>query len=343
MRIKFLTSMLVFMSLYFGLLGQEIPTIKSVQIWNNAEHSAFTDLIYYKNAFYCSFREGSGHVPGTDGVVRILRSKDGKSWQDLGSITYDGMDLRDPKLSVTPDNRLMIIIGGSKYVNGKLLGRTPMVSFFDGKHISKPVMVNIDKSFVSWGDWIWRVTWHKGIGYAVDYQIGPDERRGPTKAFIVKTTDGIKYEKVAELAVDGFANESTIRFEKNGDMVVMVRRELGDTFGVIAKSSYPYQNWNYNKMNYRLGGPNFLLYKNYIVGISRIHAKEIHTGLIIGKEDGNFKEVAKFPSSGDNSYAGMVILKGNLWVSYYSSHEGKSGIYISTIPLKDINKFLKNK
>ena len=57
------------------------PEIKIYKIWDFAEHNAFTDLIKFKGDYYCSFREGSGHVPGrdgTDGVVRILKSKDGK-------------------------------------------------------------------------------------------------------------------------------------------------------------------------------------------------------------------------------------------------------------------------
>jgi hypothetical protein len=38
-------------------------TIIIEQIWNRADHNAFTDLEYYKKHFYCSFREGNGHLP----------------------------------------------------------------------------------------------------------------------------------------------------------------------------------------------------------------------------------------------------------------------------------------
>jgi hypothetical protein len=41
---------------------------------------------------------------------------------------------------------------------------------------------------------------------------------------------------------------------------------------------------------------------------------------------GDFDPVLTLPSDGDTSYAGLVRHEGLLWVSYYSSHEGKSGI-----------------
>ncbi len=51
------------------------PLIQVTEIWDNAPHNAFTDLIRYNNKFYCTFREGTGHVPGEtgeDGKIRIL-------------------------------------------------------------------------------------------------------------------------------------------------------------------------------------------------------------------------------------------------------------------------------
>jgi len=40
------------------------------------------------------------------------------------------------------------------------------------------------------------------------------------------------------------------------------------------------------------------------------------------------------PSGGDCSYPGMVIDRGVLWVSYYSSHEGRARIYLARIRLE---------
>jgi len=39
------------------------------------------------------------------------------------------------------------------------------------------------------------------------------------------------------------------------------------------------------------------------------------------------------PSGGDTSYAGMVWHEGLLWVTYYSSHEEKTCIYLAKVKL----------
>lgn len=334
---------LVFVTIHGIVQAQSSDEVKSVKIWDGAQHNAFTDLIRFKGNFYCSFREGSGHVPGTDGLVRILKSADGVAWESAALLKKEGVDLRDPKLSVTPDGRLMIIIGGSIYKDGKMLGRNPHVSFSDksGKKFSEPEKVVTDPSIASWGSWYWRVTWHNGVGYAIDYQIGPDERKGPTAMYLVKTKDGKKFEKVSKLEIDGFPNEATIRFDKQGTMHVMVRRELDDKLGMWAKSKAPFTNWEYAKMNLRLGGPNFIFTEDgRIIAGTRVHEPRVYTGLFTGDATGAFREIYHFPSGGDTSYPGLVLYDNKLWISYYSSHEGKTGIYLSVIPLDELKSKL---
>jgi hypothetical protein len=338
---------MVFLLLLYSLTislqaeSEDVPKeIKVKKIWDLAEHSAFSDLIKFKGNYYCSFREGSGHVPGTDGLVRILMSKDAKNWESVALLKKEGIDLRDPKLSITPEGRIMVIIGGSIYKEGKLLGREPQASFSDksGKKFSNPEKVTIDSEIVSWGDWIWRVTWYKGTGYAIDYQIGPQERRGPTALYLVKTTDGKKFQKVSKIDLDGFPNEATIRFDETGGMFVLIRRELEDKMGVLAKSSAPYTNWEFTKLDYRLGGPNFIFYGEKIIVGTRIMESDVYTGLLIGDTSGNLRKILKLPSGGDTSYPGLILEKDRLLVSYYSSHEEKTSIYIAEIPLSFIKK-----
>ena len=44
-----------------------------------------------------------------------------------------------------------------------------------------------------------------------------------------------------------------------------------------------------------------------------------------------YKPVLTLPSGGDCSYPGMVWHDGLLWISYYSSHEGQTNIYLARI------------
>jgi len=41
------------------------------------------------------------------------------------------------------------------------------------------------------------------------------------------------------------------------------------------------------------------------------------------------------PSGGDTSYPGLVWHDGELWMSYYSSHEGKTSIYLARIAIDE--------
>ena len=45
----------------------------------------------------------------------------------------------------------------------------------------------------------------------------------------------------------------------------------------------------------------------------------------------SYEPVLWLPSGGDCSYPGMVEHEGLLWMSYYSSHEGKTSIYLAQI------------
>ena len=48
--------------------------------------------------------------------------------------------------------------------------------------------------------------------------------------------------------------------------------------------------------------------------------------------DGEYDPVLTLPSGGDTSYPGLVWHDGLLWISYYSSHEGKkSAIYLAKV------------
>ncbi|NDD65781.1 MAG: hypothetical protein EBZ36_17665, partial [Acidobacteria bacterium] len=56
------------------------------RIWDQAPHSAFTDLAEFNGRLYCTFREGTGHVPGREGnngTIRVIASEDGQNWRSV--------------------------------------------------------------------------------------------------------------------------------------------------------------------------------------------------------------------------------------------------------------------
>lgn len=305
------------------------------KIWDSAPHNAFTDLVKYRGRYYCTFREGTGHIPAKDGSgdggIRLLESKDGIKWESVALLTKKGYDLRDPKLAVTPGKRLMIQMGGSIYKNGEFTGRLPFVSFMekDGT-LSGVIPVAIDEAIKTNVDWLWRVTWYKGIGYGTVYQVSD---RQEWKLYLVKTSDGVNYQYVSQLVVDGKPNESTIGFLKSDEMQVVVRREAGTKTGYIGRSKFPYAEWKWDDLGIRLGGPNMITLPNgkTIIGTRSYHGNIYRTALFEFVPPNGVKELLELPSLGDTGYPGLITVRRELWVSYNSAHEGKVAIYLARI------------
>lgn len=309
------------------------------KIWDNGSHCAFTSLIKYKGKFYCSFREGETHIfdrkGNAEGKVRILVSEDGEKWKSIALMYKPEYDLRDPKLSVTPDGRLMVIIGGSIYKDKKLIARIPQVSFSDdGVSFTEPAPIHIEERAKNGNDWLWRVTWDGAVGYGVNYSLEGDSEARIT---LLKTIDGVNYQWVTDLDVPDFPNETTVRILPDKKMLMMVRREKGDRYGYWGVSLPPYKEWSWKKMEMPLGGPDFIsLGKGVLVAGSRSYYVPSHhkTVLFTGNEEGNLQESYVLPSGGDTSYPGFLVEGDQLWVSYYSSHEtANSAVYFAKLPL----------
>ena len=303
------------------------PTlIAGGKIWDAAPHNAFTDLIRYRGKWFCTFRESDGHVGRGDGKIRLLVSSDGTRWESAALLTESGVDLRDPKLSITPDQRLMLLAGGSVYAGGKLRGRQPRVAFSpDGRQWTSLQRVAAE------GDWLWRVTWHQGQAYGIAYS--------DTGIKLLVSGNGRDYRLVTNLAVPGQPNEATLRFLPNGDCAALVRRDAGDKQAWVGRSSAPFRDWHWAPVGMQIGGPNFLVLEHagmLASGRQYRNDKWADSKTFVGRMDpvtGAVQPDLILPSGGDCSYPGMVVYRGELWVSYYSSHEGRTGIYLARVKL----------
>jgi hypothetical protein len=320
------------------ITAQSPVLIEGTKIWEQGGHNAFTGLVYHQAKFFCTFREGTGHVPGEDGAdggIRVIVSADGADWESMAYLTVDGYDLRDPKLSITPEGRLMLLMGAADYRGKIVKHRLSMVSFAnpDGP-FSQPVPVNMDPRISNDSDWLWRVNWHEQTGYGVMYQNDGDL----SKSFLVKTGNGIDYQLVKDLELEGKPNEATVKFTPDHQMIMIIRREAANKHGLLGKSRPPYQQWEWQDMGMRLGGPDFIILPDgrLLLG-SRVYGETGHTtGLLVNRKNGTFEQVAEFPSGGDTSYPGMVLLGDTVYVSYYSSHQDKTAIYFAVVPLKQL-------
>jgi len=315
--------------------GVELISVK--KIWDASPHCAFTDLLRFKDAYYCVFRESSAHIPGLDGKIRVLRSVDGDKWESIALVAEKGIDLRDPKISVAADGRLMLLMGGSVYG-----GTEPTPG---RKRVSAHSRVSFSKDGSEWttpqpvkgiGDdqWLWQMAWHKDVGYAAVYSTTKQE--GKRIFTIWRTADGVTYEKLADPKPGIYLSEAAIRVAADDTMIVLLRGEEKDRHAWIGTSAAPYQRWDWKDGGHAAQGPNFIVLADgrmFYAGRDFLEKGAAKTVFGRMTRDG-LEPLITFPSGGDTSYAGVAEGgNGELLVSYYSSHEekGKTSIYLARI------------
>ena len=308
------------------------PSLISVQkIWDEAEFNAFTDLIFYQGRWMCVFRESNAHQYGSNGSIRIIASADGKTWESLALFREEGVDLRDPKLCETPDGRLMLLMGGTVYDGKTYVTRQPRATFSSDGEQWLPLTLVLEPH-----EWLWRVTWHQGKAYGVSYRQS-DPRRIKRRWIITLfvSDDGVHYSPLKSWPLTHYPNETTLRFLPNGEMVALVRRERKRKApALIGISKPPYTRWKWESSHLYFGGPNFIVLDDQSMWAGgRVVEGEKEMTVLAAMSFNSLQPVLVLPSGGDTSYPGMVYRNGVLWMSYYSSHEGKTSVYLARIRL----------
>ncbi len=312
----------------------EARIVSLQKIWDGGEHNAFTDLIRFDGRWICTFREGARHASPA-GIIRVLESRGGVEWTSAALLSEDGIDLRDPKVSLTSDGRLMIVAGGSVMREGKYVSRQPRVYFSnDGRSWTA------SRKILEPGHWLWRVTWFGDKAYGVSY-LGGGGTKEKRAAFLFESADGIAWRQITELKLPNIS-ETTLRFRADGEMIAFsvlvhslpgqpAKRATG-----VGTSRPPYREWRWREIPYPSGGPNFILMPDgrWLAGTRKFSAdmKTTETVLAWLSLD-DVRPFLTFPSGGDTSYPGLVWHEEELWTSFYSSHEDKTAIYLARVKL----------
>ena len=304
--------------------AKEAEIMEVNKIWDQAPYNAFTDLLWFKDRWICTFREAADHSFSPDGALRIITSPDGKSWTSAALMTSPTGDLRDPKITLTPDGRLMLNSAEAFTQPADRKHQSKVWFSSDGKQWTAPVEIG-DPNI-----WMWRVTWHKGLAYGIGYDTVAER-------FIrlYSSPDGMKFDTlVARLFEEGEPSESSMLFLEDDSCLCLVRRTHTAQLG-IAKP--PYKEWSWKDLGVLLDAPHMIrLDDGRIVAAGRsVGGRASWTSLLwLDPVAGTLTEFLKLPSRTSTSYPGLVLRDGFLWVSYYSPHEGKSSIYLAKIRIK---------
>jgi hypothetical protein len=236
------------------------------------------------------------------------------------------IDLRDPKLSVTPDGMLMLLAGGTTCGGSAQPRRQPRVFFSrNGSRWGPP------RCILSEGDWLWRVAWRDGSAYGATYRI---ETKHRWTVALLSGRDGREYREVCPLSVTGKPNETTIRFRSDGKGIALIRREGGDKKCWIGESRPPYTGWRWRPTAHGIGGPNFIVLPDgRMFAAGRFLFGGVPRTAVARMDTGSIEPLLQLPSGGDCGYPGLAWSGGLLWMSYYSSHEGRTSVYVAKVRL----------
>jgi hypothetical protein len=233
-----------------------------------------------------------------------------------------------------------MIIGGAQTLGEAARSTRSFVTFSaDGKTWAPREFVTEP------GRWMWGATWHSGAAWGVAY--GAPVRAGVSS--LLTSRDGQKF----DVAVKDFFDkaprptEARLRFAADGTALCLHRCDgpanNTDADGVPANTAWlgraaaPYRDWTWQPLDRFIGGPNLIeLPSGQWLAAGRILQPEPVTALMhLDVEHGRATPILTLPSGGDTSYPGLVWHDGRLWMSYYSSHEQGTNIYLAEIRILD--------
>ncbi len=320
-----------FLLLAWLALAQPSPkpqVIENRMVWARAPHNAYTDLARFRDRWFLVFREGS-QVAGADGALRVLTSSDGVAWSPMAELTVPEADVRAPAISVAPDDRLVLTAAIRR------AGSPPHTALwysFDGREWHGPEPAGAA------GEVFGRFAWYRGLGYAMAY----DPNAADTLRLYAAGTPNLNMSvHSTAIPVAGQPADSAVLFEQDGSALCLLNRE-GAT-ALMGKSRSPFKGWTWKPLPQTIAGPSLVrLPDGRIVAAGRLVGDTVRTSLFwVKPEENSVSEFFALPSGGDTGSPALAFHDGVLWVSYYSSHEGRASIYLAKLRLPPIAETVK--
>lgn len=301
-------------------------------IWSRAQHNAFTDLCEFQGKMYCCFREAGNHI-SADGKIRILRMDFNANKLAEQSVSLPGVDLRDPKLSVTADGKLLLLAYArhTGADNNTLFGQPINWLSSDG-HSWSSLRYFADKNW-----WLWRLRWHKGQAMGFAYNRGQQAinfyQGDPRRTFNLIQPKAFSLAKQGK----GYPNESDIVFDDDDSAYALIRRDADSCTAQLGRARPPYTRWHWADLGEYIGGPVMLKLSSGKALVAGRYWQDLSPRTALFELDlfsAKLELKLLLPSAGDCSYPGLLLKGKVLYMSYYSSHiDNKSNIYLARIAL----------
>jgi len=298
------------------------------KVFGDGNHNAFTALTRFKGDLWLAFRTAKAHT-APDGDIVVLRSSDdGKTWTESHRVNL-ARDDRDPQFLVL-GKRLILY---DQAINDAAL-TCYAIHTEDGERVSEPKPV-YEPAFV-----LWKPALHNGKVYSATYTKGDAASGKGREARFIESEDGLAWKTVSTIGRAGSESESTLFFGPGDHATVFLRQKRGSPQAQIFEANPPYTDWNSRPANVsHFAGHSIHAFQGVTYFFTRtMDEKSRQAGLMIYiYADGKMEPYCRLPAGGDCAYAEAVEVGDNMLVSYYSSHEGATNVYVAEVPLKGLS------
>lgn len=285
----------------------------------------FPELIRFRGQWYCAFREAFVHGNDDSGRARLVRSMDGTNWESVAVFEWGGGDVRDPRLSITPEGALMI--NSCIYFAGKNTGKPDSLVEQD---VRRQSVTWLSRDGEAWSTahacptgintWRWDVTWHGGMGYSVAYHGTQNS------GALYRTRDGRTWRMLRDdYFPESGGTEAALAFPAQ-DLAVCLLRQPSTKDGVVdAKIGIgrgpPWQDWEWKSLQLDWadgkdtprGPATFAGPKLLVLSDGRVVATGRNLGLWFVESE--TAQLTKFAEPIGPSYPGVAEHNGKLWVT----------------------------
>ena len=318
--------------------------------WTRAvtDLGGWPSLFRFKKDIYLAFYHGDGHrfktLESTD-RLKTYRSRDeGKTWTEIPSCPAN-----DPnKFQGTPE----FLAVGDKL-------------FCYDFNASRQTQVRVSTDGETWSEaqdcykapfWFWGVMHDpvSGMFWCAPHAIPNKGTSKERQIHLINSKDGIHWDFVSLVAPFTNASESTLRFEPDRTMSIIIRRKYGKTCNV-AVAKPPYREWKLRELPVIAEGEHFVEIggqafvgsrasyrgkdERVLTGPDVFDERKSYSTIYRWTPDRQLVEWAVMDSMGDCSYPHLVETPNEVLCLYYSQHE--NGMCKAYLCSYDKQAFLK--
>jgi hypothetical protein len=298
------------------------------KVFGDGNHNAFTALTRFKGDLWLAFRTAKAHT-APDGDIVVLRSRDdGTTWTESRRVNL-ARDDRDPQFLVLGPRLILY----DQTINDSAL-TCYAIHTEDGERWSDPKAV-YEPAFV-----MWKPVLHNGKVYCAVYTKGDAASGKGREARFIVSEDGLAWKTVSTISGGTSESEFTLFFGPGDHATVFLRQKRGSPPAQIFEANPPYAEWKSRTANVsHFAGHSIHTFLGVTYFFTRtMDATTRKAGLMIYTyADGKMEPYCRLPAGGDCAYAEAVEVGGTMLVSYYSSHEDATNVYLAEVPLKESN------